>query len=327
MGERALANCIALKEFTIPNSVTELGWYILENCNAVQTITIGAGITEIPEFGYKVMSNGEKYENTAAFGINKALSSLTTYIIDEDNKSFKIDERGVLYELFKISDEEYVEVAVLDAPAKANLKDYILPDHIVYIAPYAFAYNDSLRIIQLDRVRRIDKGAFMESRSLVIAVFGSEEGMEPEAEEIANLYNAYVADKQRDGEVYSQVIGEKAFFGCDMLQYVNLWTDFVAAIGMQAFYDCEKLTDVRLSASVKDIGHEAFGGTSLERIVVDEENVHYRSNDYVLYEKLEKDGVVELDEERKAAMVSNLLVILCADESAQPVVNTGTLYQ
>ena len=36
--------------------------------------------------------------------------------------------------------------------------------------------------------------------------------------------------------------------------------------------------------------------------------------------------VVELDEERKASMVSNLLVVLCADEPAQPVVNTGTLY-
>ena len=48
---------------------------------------------------------------------------------------------------------------------------------------------------------------------------------------------------------------------------------------------------------------------------------------HLALEKLEKDGVVELDEERKAAMVSNLLVVLCADESAQPVVNTGTLYQ
>ena len=38
------------------------------------------------------------------------------------------------------------------------------------------------------------------------------------------------------------------------------------------------------------------------------------------------EGVVELDEERKAAMVSNLMVVLCADESAQPVVNTGSLY-
>ena len=35
---------------------------------------------------------------------------------------------------------------------------------------------------------------------------------------------------------------------------------------------------------------------------------------HLALEKLEKDGVVELDEERKAAMVSNLLVVLCADE-------------
>ena len=40
-------------------------------------------------------------------------------------------------------------------------------------------------------------------------------------------------------------------------------------------------------------------------------------------DQLNKEGVVELDEERKAAMVSNLLVVLCADEPAQPVLNTG----
>jgi regulator of protease activity HflC (stomatin/prohibitin superfamily) len=42
--------------------------------------------------------------------------------------------------------------------------------------------------------------------------------------------------------------------------------------------------------------------------------------------ELSKKHVVELDEERKAAMVSNLLVVLCSDRHAQPVVNTGTLY-
>ena len=42
-------------------------------------------------------------------------------------------------------------------------------------------------------------------------------------------------------------------------------------------------------------------------------------------QKLSKEEIVELDEEKKAAMVSNLLVVLCADEAAQPVVNTGTL--
>jgi len=44
-------------------------------------------------------------------------------------------------------------------------------------------------------------------------------------------------------------------------------------------------------------------------------------------ELLEKSNKVHLDEERKAAMVSNLLVVLCASHDAQPVVNTGTLYQ
>lgn len=42
-------------------------------------------------------------------------------------------------------------------------------------------------------------------------------------------------------------------------------------------------------------------------------------------DKLSDDEIVELDEEKKAAMVSNLLVVLCADEPAQPVINSGTL--
>ena len=43
-------------------------------------------------------------------------------------------------------------------------------------------------------------------------------------------------------------------------------------------------------------------------------------------DELRENHVVELDEERKAAMVSNLLVVLCGEEGAQPVLNTGTLY-
>jgi len=42
---------------------------------------------------------------------------------------------------------------------------------------------------------------------------------------------------------------------------------------------------------------------------------------------LSQGGILQLDEERKAAMVSNLLVVLCSEHAAQPVLNTGTLYQ
>jgi regulator of protease activity HflC (stomatin/prohibitin superfamily) len=44
-------------------------------------------------------------------------------------------------------------------------------------------------------------------------------------------------------------------------------------------------------------------------------------------DRLAADGVVDLDPERKAAMVSNMLVVLCSEHPTQPIVNTGTLYQ
>ena len=47
---------------------------------------------------------------------------------------------------------------------------------------------------------------------------------------------------------------------------------------------------------------------------------------HMALDRLGNEHIVELDEERKAAMVSNLLVVLCADEAAQPVVNAGTLH-
>ena len=42
---------------------------------------------------------------------------------------------------------------------------------------------------------------------------------------------------------------------------------------------------------------------------------------------LSKKSIINLDEDRKAAMVSNLLVVLCGDRNTQPVINTGTIYQ
>ena len=47
----------------------------------------------------------------------------------------------------------------------------------------------------------------------------------------------------------------------------------------------------------------------------------------IALQRLEEEGVVQLDEERKAAMVSNLLVVLCSEQATQQVVNTGSLYQ
>ena len=47
---------------------------------------------------------------------------------------------------------------------------------------------------------------------------------------------------------------------------------------------------------------------------------------HLALDELDENDIVKLDDERRAAMVSNLLVVLCSDESAQPVLNTGSLY-
>lgn len=44
-------------------------------------------------------------------------------------------------------------------------------------------------------------------------------------------------------------------------------------------------------------------------------------------EKLSQEQIVELDDEKKAAMASNLMIVLCGESETQPVINTGTLYQ
>jgi len=43
-------------------------------------------------------------------------------------------------------------------------------------------------------------------------------------------------------------------------------------------------------------------------------------------DKLEKENIVELDDERKAVMINNLMVAIVSDRAASPVINTGTLY-
>ena len=49
-------------------------------------------------------------------------------------------------------------------------------------------------------------------------------------------------------------------------------------------------------------------------------------NGYLALDRLKSQGVVELDEERKAMMVSNLLLVFCGDKNAQPIINSGSLY-
>ena len=54
--------------------------------------------------------------------------------------------------------------------------------------------------------------------------------------------------------------------------------------------------------------------------------ISVKQDRYAALDQLKEEGIVDLDDEKRAAMVSNLLVVLCSDKHTQPVVNTGSLY-
>ena len=289
IGKYAFSNCISLKEFTIPDSVTEIGKQILENCSAIKVITVGAGIKSIPDIALGL----------PVFGIDKLSSSLEKYVVSEGNAVYSTDARGVLYEKHQ---KLNAKVGVIDAPAKSDLLDYVLPNHIVYIAPYAFAYNTSLRWIQLDRVRRIDRCAFFGATSLVAAVFGQKGSDVSVSDEITEEYDKYlqmIADVSAMEESYHQFIGEQAFAGCLQLRYVNLYSDFIIHIGDLAFFDCESLENIYISSSLQSLGHRVFDEAMPEYIEVEADSTYFKSVDGVLYRNTESGYILELYPARK----------------------------
>jgi regulator of protease activity HflC (stomatin/prohibitin superfamily) len=91
-----------------------------------------------------------------------------------------------------------------------------------------------------------------------------------------------------------------------------------------------KIDDARLShlAYAPEIAHAMLQRQQAEAIVAARTRIVDGAVGMVemALDRLDKHSTVKLDDERRAAMVSNLLVVLCGDRAAQPVVNTGTLY-
>ena len=293
----AFAKDSLLKSITIPDNVTLVKENIFYGCDSLTYIHIGNGLSykgqyTVDEAGNKVITKG--FEDialgNALFGIDKSNSSLTEYHVNEDHPDLMVDRYGGLYIKLKVYiDHEYknIEVAVVDMPASSNLTNYYLPEHIVEIYNYAFAYNDSLKDINLEYVREIKDYAFFRCTNLVRVVFDNTDEKVPE--ELLE----YVGEK-----TYSQAIGNYAFMGCINLANADLQSLVIERIGDGAFTDCNGLKTIIIGGNVKEIGFIAFGSSSsssgsLERIIVSQDNINYKDIDGVLY-KINDDSSLTL---------------------------------
>ncbi len=281
IGDYAFANCNGMNAFVIPDSVTDIGHSILAGCNNVTYIYLGKGFS----------GTSDAEQGAPLFGLNKSVSHLATYEVSEYNSAYMTDKYGVLYETLPVhytGGVSYIPVGVVDAPAGANLANYLFPSHVVNIYPYAFAYNTSLTTIRPYDIRMIGDYAFYGATGLIRVELERSDTIQsdnPDANDTA-IWDAINALGVR----YSQYIGKYAFMGCQNLQYINLDSEMIVGIGDGAFYDCGALKTVRFGDGIQSLGQQVFAtssamGSSLEQFWVHGDNTHFKSIDGVLYRK------------------------------------------
>ncbi|MBQ3082180.1 MAG: leucine-rich repeat protein, partial [Clostridia bacterium] len=317
IGDYAFSGNSSLRRFDIPDSVTRIGAMALNNCNAIEEIRIGAALSLMDDYGL----------GNPLFGIDKSRSMLKRYVVSENNAEYCADELGILYTYTLLSDKnEKLRVGVMDVPAKVNLNGYAMPDQIVEIAPYSFAYNSTLKDVNLTYVRRIANHAFYCASGLVNVTLNDEDDVEENSQEPAEpeyvpsksswlfglfreaalkILNAVgietptAEEEEEVVETYFQTIGERAFMGCTALQKVDLDAKSIVAIRDYAFADCPQLKSVILGKYLEQLGFSVFGATAsgesnIERFVVDKENKNFKSIDGVLY-SINADGSLTLE--------------------------------
>ncbi len=223
-----------LKSIVLGNAVETIGTDILVGRDEIESITIGSSLVDIPE-----LANAE-----TPFGIDKSKSKLKEYIVSDSNIKFGAED-GILYELFTVLGQK-LKVAIVDAPAKTKLSSTTFAPqktdangnvsadndyYIVRIYPYAFAYNAQIKEVHLDYIRDIGTGAFSNCSELEIVAFGQYE----ESNETITILEV---EYPKTNEHYSTFVGNSAFANCRKLYEINLESNALTKIGLNAFYNC-----------------------------------------------------------------------------------------
>ncbi len=248
IGNYAFNSCNALKSVTIPNSVTSIGSDAFRGCVSLTTVTISNGVTSIGSYAFygcdSLTSITIPYSVTSigsdAFWY---CGSLTAINVSSGNANYTSVD-GVLF--------NKNNTTLIQYPC-GKQGAYTIPDSVTSIGSSAFLECASLTSITIpDSVTSIGSDAFRGCVSLTsITIPDSVTSIRSRA--FLDCYS--LTSITIPNSVTS--IGEDAFLDCDSLTSITI-PDSVTSIGSGAFAYCDSLTSVTIGNSVTSIGSDAF---------------------------------------------------------------------
>ena len=285
-----------LKTINIPESITTIGYYAFTNCENISEISIPRSVSIIDEGLF------ENCRSLVKVNLPDTITSIGEYAF-YDCKA--IEEIELPTSVTEINESAF--------EGCKNLKKIIIPKSVSYIGSYAFDDCDNLTIYcnvksyaNRYAVKNKIEYIFLEAS---YAVEGGNIYFNKDTGEIvaadAEITRAVIPDKIENIAVTA--IGELAFDGCALLEYVSL-PNTVKEIKWGAFWECTELTSINLpqdlviieecafnrcgmiTISIPEtteyVGESAFSGcTNLQKINVDKNNTNYTSVSGILYSK------------------------------------------
>ena len=296
----AFEGCYSLTNIVIPNSVASICSFAFYKCSSLTALNIPRGVTNIGSFAFYEckslvdISISESVVNIEANAFEWCYM-LTNITVDQNNLNYKSIDGNLYTKDGKIliryaQNKKETSFIIPDGVAKIEgnafkgcnaLTSIEIPKSVMIIGDSAFSGCNSLTSITLpDGVASIGDSAFDGCSSLVnitlpdgVASIG-----DSAFKGCSSLTNMILPNGVTS-------IGDSAFAGCSSLANITLQNG-VKKIGSNAFNECKNFTKIKIPASVTIIGHKAFSRCeSLESIIVDENNLYYKSIDDNLYSK------------------------------------------